>query len=192
MMTDQFVPTVNVETPDVPRRFVFVLLDQFTLLCYSCAVESLRIANRMAGKTLYDWRVIGEGGETAICSAGTAFKLDGGLDETKRGETVVICGGLDVATATTKPVLNWIRREARRGTSFGGLCTAGYTLARAGLLDGKKATIHWENQDSFLEEFENVELTKSVFVIDGKTFTTAGGTASILSLIHISEPTRPY
>ena len=44
-----------------------------------------------------------------------------------------------------------------------GLCTAGYTLAKAGLLDGKRATIHWENQDSFIEEFEEVELTKSVF-----------------------------
>jgi len=179
MMTDQIVATVDVETPDAPRRFAFVLLDQFTLLCYSCAVESLRIANRMAGKPLYEWRVIGEGGETAACSAGTAFNLDGGLDETKRGETVVLCGGIDVAAATTKPVLNWIRRESRRGTAFGGLCTAGYTLARAGLLDGKRATIHWENQDSFLEEFAEVELTKSVFVIDGKTFTTAGGTASI-------------
>jgi len=60
-----------------------------------------------------------------------------------------------------------------------GLCTAGYTLAKAGLLDGKKATIHWENQDSFAEEFEEVTLTRSVFVVDGNRITTAGGTASI-------------
>ena len=59
------------------------------------------------------------------------------------------------------------------------MCTAGYSLAKAGLLDGKRATIHWENHDSFIEEFEDTTLTKSVFVIDGKTFTTAGGTASI-------------
>ncbi len=61
----------------------------------------------------------------------------------------------------------------------GGLCTASYVRARAGLLDGKKATIHWENHDSFTEEFEEVFLTKSVFVIDGNRMTTAGGTASI-------------
>ena len=60
-----------------------------------------------------------------------------------------------------------------------GLCTAGYTLAKAGLLDGKRATIHWENQDSFIEEFDDVELTKSVFVVDGNRITTAGGTSSI-------------
>ena len=52
-------------------------------------------------------------------------------------------------------------------------------LAKAGLLDGKKATIHWENQDSFIEEFEEVNLTKSVFVVDGNRITTAGGTSLI-------------
>ena len=178
-MADYSVQTIDVDAPEAPRKFAFVLLDQFTLLCYACAVESLRIANRMAGQTLYEWRVIGEGGDTVACSAGTAFKLDGGLDETARGESIVLCGGIDAAGATTKPLLNWIRREARKGASIGGLCTAGYCLAKAGLLDGKRATIHWENQDSFIEEFEEVTLTKSVFVIDGKNFTTAGGTASI-------------
>ena len=179
-MADNLVQTVDIESSGTkPRRFVFVLLDQFTLLCFSCAVESLRIANRMSGKTLYDWRIVGEGGDTAYCSAGTGFRLDSDLDEVGRDDTIVLCGGIDVASATTKKLLNWIRREARRGVSVGGLCTAGYSLAKAGLLDGKKATIHWENQDSFIEEFEDVTLTKSVFVVDGSSFTTAGGTASI-------------
>ena len=178
-MGDIPVQTIELARQDKPRRFVFVLLDQFTLLCYACAVESLRIANRMAGQQLYSWHNIGEGGDYATCSAGTSFKLDGGLEETLRDDTIVVCGGIDVSGATTKPILNWLRREARRGVSIGGLCTAGYSLAKAGLLNGKKATIHWENQDSFLEEFEEVNLTKSVFVTDGKTFTTAGGTASI-------------
>ncbi len=178
-MADTPVQTIELEAPAKPRRFVFVLLDQFTLLCYACAVESLRIANRMAGQTLYEWRAVGEGGETATCSAGTVFKLDGDLSEMNRDDTLVLCGGIDVAAATTKPLLNWVRREARRGVHIGGLCTAGYSLAKAGLLDGKRATIHWENQDSFVEDFEEVNLTKSVFVTDGKTFTTAGGTASI-------------
>jgi transcriptional regulator GlxA family with amidase domain len=178
-MADIRIQTIPVESDGKPRRFVFVLLDQFTLLCYACAVESLRIANRMSGKKLYEWRIIGEGGQTATCSAGTAFQLDGDLEEIPRDETIILCGGIDVASATTKKLLNWLRREARRGAKVGGLCTAGYSLAKAGLLDGKRATIHWENQDSFVEEFEDVTLTKSVFVIDGNTFTTAGGTASI-------------
>lgn len=178
-MGDTPVQTVDVEASRSPRRFVFVLLNQFTLLCYACAVESLRIANRMAGRTLYEWRMIGEGGISVTCSAGTAFALDGDLDEVARDETVVLCGGINVASATTRALLNWVRRESRRGVSMGGLCTASYSLAKAGLLAGKRATIHWENQDSFQEEFDDVTLTKSVFVLDGRYFTTAGGTASI-------------
>ena len=162
-----------------PRRFVFVLLDNFTMLSFSCALEALRIANRMSGTTLYEWTMIGEGGELATCSAGTTFKLDGELDEVGRDDIVLICGGVDVQAASTRKVLNWTRREARRGATMVGLCTASYTLAKAGLLDGRKATIHWENQDSFAEEFDEVELTKSIFVVDGNRMTTAGGTSSI-------------
>ncbi|MFK7743679.1 MAG: GlxA family transcriptional regulator [Roseobacter sp.] len=164
---------------DKPRRYVFVLMDNFTLLCFAAAVESLRIANRMADRTLYEWRIIGEGGDMVHCSAGSAFKLDGDLDELQRDDTVLLCSGIDVQTATTKRVLSWVRREARKGVTMGGLCTAAYTLAKAGLLDDKKATIHWENQDSFAEDFQDVELTKSVFVVDGNRLTTAGGTSSI-------------
>ncbi|NQZ73377.1 MAG: GlxA family transcriptional regulator [Dinoroseobacter sp.] len=162
-----------------PKRFVFVLLDQFTLLCFAGALEALRIANRMHGKTIYTWVLAGEGGESVECSAGTEFKVNMDLSELEREDIVLVCGGIDVQASTTKRLLNWLRREARRGVTIGGLCTAGYSLARAGLLDGKRATIHWENQDSFSEEFEEVELTKSVFVVDGNRITTAGGTASI-------------
>jgi transcriptional regulator GlxA family with amidase domain len=171
------------ETP--ARRFVFVLLDQFTMLCFSSAVEALRIANRMSNRNLYSWTLLGEGGEEAWCSAGIGFKLDGDLEEVTRDDTVLVCGGIDVASATTKRIIGWLRREARKGAVMGGLCTAGFTLARAGLLDGKRATIHWENQDSFAEEFEDVTLTKSVFVIDGNRITTAGGTASIDLMLKI-------
>lgn len=168
-----------------PKRFVFVLLENFTMLCFASALESLRIANRMAGRTLYEWILAGEGGQEVRCSAGTEFRLDTDLGELTRDDTVLVCSGIDVREATTKRMLNWLRREARRGAMIGGLCTAGYTLAKAGLLDGRKATIHWENQDSFREEFDEVELTKSVFIIDGNRITTAGGTASIDMMLKL-------
>ncbi|UWQ80969.1 GlxA family transcriptional regulator [Leisingera sp. S132] len=172
-------PAVSGTAAGQPKRFVFVLLDKFTLLCFSAAMESLRIANRMAGKELYTWSVVGEGGETVTCSAGTVFQLDSDLDELQRDDTIMLCGGIDVQDASSKKILSWLRREARKGLMVGGLCTASYTLAKAGLLDGKRATIHWENADSFNEEFDEVELAKSVFVIDGNRLSTAGGTSSI-------------
>ena len=164
---------------DKPKRYVFVLLKDFTLLSFAAAVECLRIANRMAAKKIYTWKIIGEGGQTMSSSAGASFALDGDLEDLIRDDTVMICGGIDVQAATTKKLLGWLRREARKGVAVGGLCTAAFSLAKAGLLDGRKATIHWENQDSFSEEFQEVNLTKSVFVVDGNRLTTAGGTSSI-------------
>ena len=164
---------------DKPRRFVFVLVEQFSMLSIATAIESLRIANRMSGKNLYSWMLLGEGGEQTTCSAGTIFHLDDDLIELYRDDRVMVCCGLDVQDYTNKRILGWLRREARKGLIMGGLCTGAYALAKAGLMDGKRATIHWENQDSFSEEFQEVELTKSVFVVDGNRISTAGGTSSI-------------
>ena len=168
-----------------PRRFVFVLMENFTLLSFSSALDALRKANRMSGKTLYKWTFIGEKELVVSCSAGTQFKLDNSLIELHRDDTILLCGGTSIQEATTKKLIGWLRREARRGLIIGGLCTAAYPMAKAGLLDEKKATIHWENQDSFAEEFLEVELTKTVFVCDGNRYTTAGGTSSIDLLLKI-------
>ena len=167
-----------------PRRFVFLLLDKFTLINFAGAIEPLRLANHVLGHPVYTWALCGEGGEKT-CSNGATFHLDFGLDEVERDDTILVCGGIDIQRTTTKAIIGWLRREARRGVTIGGLCTGAYALAKAGLLDGKKATIHWENQDGFAEEFEDVKLTKSVFVMDGNRWSTAGGISSIDLMLRI-------
>jgi AraC family transcriptional regulator, glycine betaine-responsive activator len=168
-----------------PRRFVFLLLDQFTMINFAGAIEPLRLANHVLGYPVYTWALCGEGGVEKACSNGATFKLDFGLEEVERDDTILVCGGIEIQKTCTKPVLNWLRREARRGVAIGGLCTGSYALAKAGLLDGKRATIHWENQDGFSEEFEAVKLTKSVFVMDGNRWSTAGGISSIDLMLRL-------
>ena len=170
------------------KRFIFLLLDNFSLISYACAVEPLRLANRYHSSDFYEWKSASENGKTAECSAGTNFQVDMGLEETNRGDTIIICGGINVKDHTSKAILNWLRREARRGVHIGALCTASYVLAKAGLLNGKTATIHWENYDSFEEEFDEVALSKSVFVVDENRSSSAGGIASIdLILRFVSD-----
>ena len=161
------------------RQFVFLLLKDFSLLSFSAAIEPLRIANRMSGQKLYRWTVVSEDGADTACSNGTIVRVASGLTDMGRDDVVLVCGGVGVRANTTTTVKNWLRKVARKGSVIGGLCTGAHTLAASGLLDNRRATIHWENRDGFLEEFTETELTKSVFVIDGNRLTAAGGTASI-------------
>ncbi|HIC66649.1 MAG: AraC family transcriptional regulator [Paracoccus sp.] len=173
---------------DKPRRFTFLLLDRFTMLPFAAAIEPLRLANRAAGKTLFEWRLIGPGGDVAVCSNGARVELDGGLDAEiafGRDDVVILCGGIGIARVATKPVLNWLRKQARSGAGIGAVCTGAWVLAEAGLLDGRKATIHWENHDGLAEAFPEVDLYRSVFVHDGNRLTAAGGTSSIDLMLHL-------
>lgn len=175
----------QVAKTEVARRFVFLLLDKFTMINFAGAIEPLRLANHVLGELVYTWALCGEGGVEKTCSNGAVFRLDFGLDDVMRDDTILVCGGIDIQKTTTRGVIGWLRRESRRGVAIGGLCTGAYALAKAGLLDGKKATIHWENQDGFSEEFEQVNLTKSVFVMDGNRWSTAGGISSIDLMLKI-------
>lgn len=178
-MQSQLQSVENLSRGIRPRKFVFVLLPKFTLLSFTSALECLRISNRMANQVLYSWELVSENGAPITCSAEIEFSIDHDLGELNRDDTIVLCGGENIRAATTKRLLSWLRRESRRGLAIAGLCTGAFPMAKAGLLEGKRATIHWENQDSFAEEFESVELTKSVFIIEGNRMTTAGGTSSI-------------
>jgi AraC family transcriptional regulator, glycine betaine-responsive activator len=79
-------PAGSVAAKTRPRRFVFVLLREFTMLSFACAVEPLRIANRMAGRRVYEWLLAGEGGDSVACSNGTVFKVDSDLGALERAE----------------------------------------------------------------------------------------------------------
>ncbi|MFT3973118.1 MAG: GlxA family transcriptional regulator [Amaricoccus sp.] len=166
-------------SPDTrPDRFVFLLLENFTLIAFAGAIEPLRLANRMSGRTLYEWRVVTPDGRPVAASNGVAIEPQAGLEALETNTTVIVVGGVNVRQAITRPVLTWLRREARRGLAVGAVCTGAQVIAEAGLLDGRRCTIHWENRDGFEEEFPEIELTHNVFVIDRDRYTAAGGAAS--------------
>jgi AraC family transcriptional regulator, glycine betaine-responsive activator len=174
-------PAAAMVEPATERRaekFVFLLLDNFTLIAFAGAIEPLRLANRMAERSLYEWQVVSETGGPVTASNGVVLAAQSGLGELGRDATIIVVGGLKVKAAISRPVLTWLRREARRGLAVGAICTGAQVIAQAGLLDGRRCTIHWENRDSFEEDFPEIELTQNIYVIDRDRYTAAGGTAS--------------
>jgi len=177
------VPAMSSEAK--PRHFVFLLCPDFSLIAFTAAIEPLRVANRIALRTLYTWELASEAGEPVACSNGTVVQVDRGLGDLARGTTVLVCSGLNVTRAESRPVLTWLRRQARTGAIIGGICTGAHVLAKAGLLEGKRATIHWENQSAFAEDFPEVDLSNLIFCIEKGVLTCAGGTAAADMMLYL-------
>ena len=148
------------------------------MMAFASAIEPLRMANRMSGKELYSWKILSENGEYIHASNGIKLTVDAGLIECTRNQTILVIGSINITEVSTKPIIRWLQRESRKGMPIGGLCTSAYSLAIAGLLDGKRVTIHWENRESLIEEFPDLNVTTSLYVIDGNRYTCAGGTAA--------------
>jgi len=168
-----------------PWEYVFLLCPMFSMIAFAAAVEPLRGANRVSRRTLYRWRFVSRDGGAVSCSNGAKVESDGALDDLPRDASIVVCGGLDVGQTEQKPVLTWLRKQARRGVRLGAVCTGAHVLARAGLLDDKRCTIHWENQAAFAEEFPEVTLSNLLYCIDEGIFTCAGGTAATDMMLHL-------
>lgn len=165
-------------------HFAFLLLRDFSHLAFSCAIEPLRIANLVSGRPLYRWSLISPGGHSATCSNGTVTLTHAGLEPTKAVDRLFVISGLEVQSRATPGILTFLRRERARGTALGAICSGAYVLARAGMLDGMEAAIHWDYHDSFTEEFPGVRLVRNVFC-DGRIITASGGTAAADLMLHL-------
>ncbi|HEX3218260.1 MAG TPA: GlxA family transcriptional regulator [Aestuariivirgaceae bacterium] len=163
----------------LPQRIALILIPEFTMMPVTSAIEPLRLANRQAEKELYVWTMHSADGEPVKASNGLQIMADGDLDAIPEHAPVLVCGGLDVQHHMDRRLINWLRRAARRGTDIGALCTGAHVLAEAGVLDGHRCTIHWENLPGFGEAFPELDITGSLFEIDRDRFTSAGGTSAL-------------
>ena len=163
----------------LPQHMAVVVVPEFTMMPVTSAIEPLRLANRMSEKTLYKWTMHSLDGQPVAASNGILAMVDGDLSSVPDDATILICAGLNVQRHTDKRLVAWLRKVARRGVSIGAVCTGAHILAEAGLLDGYKCTIHWENMPGFTEAFPELDATGGLFEIDRDRFTSAGGTTPL-------------
>jgi transcriptional regulator GlxA family with amidase domain len=183
------------ETAAVLRKckYAFLTLPNYSLIAVANALEPLRMANRIVGREVYEWSIVTLDGQAAIASSGLELAPTVSLDRLGPVDILFVCGGINVKEAVSPGLLAQLRRVADRRVPLGALCTGGYALARAGLLDRFKATIHWENLSALREEFPRVRFSNQLFTIDRDRFTCSGGTAPLdlmLNLIQIKLGSR--
>ncbi|HEU4515871.1 MAG TPA: GlxA family transcriptional regulator [Steroidobacteraceae bacterium] len=174
-------------------RFAFLTLQDYSLIAVTNALEVLRMANRVVSREVYEWSIASLDGRPVAASSGLELAPTVALDKVGKVEILFVCGGIDVREAVSNPLLAALRRLAERRVGLGALCTGGYALARAGLLDNYRATIHWENLPALREEFPRVQLVDQVFSIDRDRYTASGGTAPLdlmLNLVQLKHGLR--
>ncbi len=167
------------------KNYSFFLAPKFSMFAFTSAVDPLYTANRLSGGRLYGWQVVSRDGGPVTASNGLPVAADSSMEDARDCDTLFVCAGLDAHKQADRHLTAWLRRFARRGRAIGGLCSGTRLLAQAGLLDGHRCTIHWEDIQALCEDFPGLEVTSNLFEIDRKRITCAGGTAALDLMLHL-------
>jgi AraC family transcriptional regulator, glycine betaine-responsive activator len=161
------------------QTFGLVLINDFSMIAFTSLVEPLRLANHITGERQFGWRLYSIDGAPVKASNGLSISVDGSIADIGPMPLLVVCSGINVNRQELGGLIAKLRRLAFYGVPLGAVCTGAWVLAKAGLLEDHRCTIHWENQAGLREEFPELQVTDELFEIDRNRFTCAGGTAAI-------------
>jgi AraC family carnitine catabolism transcriptional activator len=160
------------------RDVAFLLVPRFSMIALYGAMEPLRVANRFAGNA-FSWRFISSDGKPVVASNGIPVSVSGSLADVGTPAMALVCASYEPEAGIGKGMLAAVRKMARAKVFLAGLDTGPFILARAGVLDGYRATCHWESLPGFRESFPAVQVQEALFEVDRDRMTCAGGAAAI-------------
>ncbi|GAB5468744.1 MAG: GlxA family transcriptional regulator [Rhodospirillales bacterium] len=170
------------------RRIALVLLPNFNALASMALLDPFRAANYLRGpavetQSLYRWRFLtlaeGDGPAPVAASNGLevmATPLAASGDEVF--DLIFLCASWAPERYRDAKLFAWLRRQTGQGAVLGGVDTGAFLLAFAGLLDGYRATVHYEHLAAFEELFPRVEPSAAPYVLDRNRLTASGGMAA--------------
>ncbi|MGB0960195.1 MAG: GlxA family transcriptional regulator [Halocynthiibacter sp.] len=159
-----------------------MLFDQFSNHCLANVVEPLRAANDLSRKPLYDWRYVTMDGATVKSSSGLPILSEGRLSDGEGGDYLFLLPSYGYRNFATAEMSRSLRSAAKRYQWLVGLDTGSWLLAAAGLLEGKRATIHWDLLTEFEEIFPDIEVQPERYIIEDKCI-TCGGAMTAFDLV---------
>lgn len=176
---DCFAARVPIACSAMTERIGFLLLPQFALIPFSAAIEPLRLVNRQTGKKLYEWQLLTVDGAPVTTTTGIEIRPHTCLSAAARLDLLIVAASTGVESFEHKQTFRHLGRLANTGCALGAVTLGSFILARAGLLDGYRCTVHWESLAAFREEFPHLDVRKEVFEIDRNRLTCSGGTAAL-------------
>ncbi len=170
-----------------PVQLGVYLTQQFPLAPVSLVLDSLRIANGIAGKRLFTHVSLASDDEPVISSCDFPAVNTIRIDQSPPLDVLLVCLG-DASFRFSEPqVLRWLRRIYRGGAIVGGISSGSMLLAHAGLLDDRRCAVHWASVQAMQENFHRAIVTGNVFCVDGRLITCAGGISALDMMLHLIE-----
>lgn len=168
-----------------PIRYGFLLLPNYSMIAVSSVIEVLRMANQLGRKELYQWPTYTMDGTSVLASNDLEILPGNKMADAGHLDVLFVCSGMRVQEQWASEISRQLHKFKSRHTVLGGLCTGSYILAKAGLLDGYRCTIHWENLAGLREMSPEIIASEELFEIDRDRYTAAGGTAPLDMMLHI-------
>ncbi|MFE9766899.1 GlxA family transcriptional regulator [Streptomyces sp. NPDC005808] len=165
-----------------PHRVVLVVDENSNPFEMSCAIEVFGLRRPELGRELYDFRLCAAGPSTRMRGGFFTLTDVAGLDATEDADTLIVPNRPDTDAPRSREVLDAVRRAHTRGARLIGFCSGAFTIAEAGLLNGRRAACHWMWAESFRARFPQVRLEPDVLFVDDGDILTASGSASALDL----------
>jgi transcriptional regulator GlxA family with amidase domain len=177
---------------DEPLKVTLLLFPGLSLLSLAATLDPMRGANRVLGRPAYGWRLVSIDGEMPVASCGLPIPVDGAFDSTEKQDALVLVAAFDAIRCATPPVLRSVRAAAKRSAIVGGVESGSWLMGLAGLLDGRRATTHWEDLEDFAQRFPNVDVQPDRFVVDEPVFTTGGATPALDCMLSLIRARNGY
>ena len=169
--------------PD-PLRIAVLVLDECNTLSFAAAVDPMRAANRIAGRRLFDWSYVTPLGTDVQLTSGIAV-AGPPLARQDACDLLLVVAGFALERQATPALRASLRRIAASGAMLAGIDGGPWLLADAGLLDGYRATPHWEDLDRFASRFPAVTTLRHRYHIDGARMTSGGAAPAIDMMLHL-------
>lgn len=169
----------------MPIRFGFLLVRLCPMYVVVLATEALRLANKYAGRRVFDWQILSEDGRPVEASNGIALDCDAGLKDVTGLEYCFLVAGDDQARTVTPRMRRWLVRAGGAGTVLGAIDSGVFLLAEARLIRERNVTVHPAAAAALQEQFPELNIQDRRVVIDGSLITCAGGMATVDLLLTL-------